>query len=349
MSRLLPALLLLAACSTPTSQAQTIDATPGVKVTAITADERPMPRFITLTGSLTAHRESRVAADGMGAVARTFVERGTEVAAGDPLVQLDTRAAGISAAEARAQVDASRAAVDLARSECARADRLFAENAINTAEHERAKAQCTQSQAQAEGAVARQRMAGKTLGDATVRAPFAGIIVERNINVGEYVRPGQQVALLVSIDRLRLELTVPEAMLHSVKVGQKLSFGVTALPGERFEGIVRFVSPAVRAGSRDFIVEAEVDNANRRLASGMFATARLEVAQVARVVIPATALRRNGGSPRVFLVVDGRLEERVVQLGPEQGGAITVLAGVKKGDKVVNQPGADLFDGAKVL
>jgi membrane fusion protein (multidrug efflux system) len=349
MRRLLPALLLLAACSTPTSEAQTIDAEPAVKVTTITAEEKPMPRFVTLTGSLAANRESKVAADGMGTVSRTFVERGSEVAVGDPLVQLDTRAAGLSAAEARSQVESTRAAVELARSECARADKLFAEKAINAAEHDRAKAQCTQSQAMAEGALARQRMAGKALVDATVRAPFGGMIVERNVQVGEYVRPGQQVALLVEIDRLRLELTVPEALLHSVKVGQKLTFGATALPGESWDGVVRFVSPAVRTGSRDFIVEAEVENAKRRLAAGMFATARLEVAQVTSIVVPVTALKKGGGSPRVFAVVEGRLEERVVQLGPEQGGVVTVLAGVKKGDKIVNLPAANLWDGARVL
>jgi membrane fusion protein, multidrug efflux system len=351
MTRKLPLLLLtVAACSTPTSQAQTIDAPPPVKVVSAKAELRPMPRYVTLTGSLAANRESKVAADGMGTVAQTFIERGTQIVAGAPLVKLDTRAAGLSAAEARAQVDATRAAVDLAKAECARSDKLYAEHAINEAQHDRAKAECTQAQSQAQAAVVRQRMAGKTLGDATVRAPFTGMIVERNVNVGEYVRPGQQVAVLVDVSSLRLELTVPEAMLHSVAVGQKVSFTASALPGESFEGTIRFVSPAVRIGSRDFIVEAEVDNAERRLAAGMFATARVSGAPVPTVVAPVTALRKvERSSPRLFVVVDGKLEERVVQLGPEQNGVVSVLAGLAAGETIVTQVTPALFDGARVL
>src|SRR6185295_19405618 len=162
----------LAARDVATSNAQTnaqkVD--PAVTVTTTAVGTRALPRTLTLTGTLTASRESAVAADVTGKVAEIFVERGSRVRAGAALVRLDRRSAALMEAEAQSQAAAARSQATLASTECARADKLFAEGAINQAEHDRARAGCESAMQSAQAATAREQLAGKTVGDLIVKA-----------------------------------------------------------------------------------------------------------------------------------------------------------------------------------
>src|SRR5206468_6135167 len=122
----------------------------------------------------------------------------------------DARGAGFSAAEARAQVTAARVQSERAKRDCARAKELLGQQAINQAEFDRMTADCQATAAQAEAALAREDMASKAIGDSIIRAPFAGVVDQRTVDVGEYVRAGNPVATVVELDPLRLQLTVPE-------------------------------------------------------------------------------------------------------------------------------------------
>src|SRR5512143_2311743 len=232
-----------------------------LKVETTTVGEKPVPTFITITGSLSANRISQVASDGTGKVTQTFVERGTLVNAGAPLVKLDARSANLSAAEARAQVQAARVQSERAKRDCARAKELLGQGAINQAEFDRMTAECQATAAQAEAALAREDLAAKAVGDAIIRAPYAGIVDQRNVDVGEYVRAGNPVATVVEIDPLRLTLTVPESYVGKVSEGQKVEFEVAAYPdAPPFQATVKYLGAAMRAASRDLVVEAVVDN-----------------------------------------------------------------------------------------
>jgi membrane fusion protein (multidrug efflux system) len=341
----------LSGCTTSVSQARANDtqADHKVDVALATVSERAMPHYLTLTGTLTANRSSQVAADGVGRVRDTFVERGSFVKQGDLLVRLDARAAQLSDSEARAQVEASRSQRDVAQRECERAERLFADRAIGQAEYDRLKAQCSVTQWSSEAAMARAGMANKALGDAAVRAPFSGMVVERFVSLGEYVRPGAAVAEVVEIDPLRLELTVPESEVGQVSAGQNVSFEVTAFPGERFAAQIARLAPAVRKGTRDLVVEAVVANPGGKLLPGMFALARIELARANKPVVPLAALRGEGSKSRLFAVVNGRLEERLVQLGEREGDVVAVEKGVRAGDRIAQlATDKNLQDGLRV-
>jgi membrane fusion protein, multidrug efflux system len=342
-------LLALAGCTERVSHA---DAARGaekiLKVETITVAERPVAQHLTLTGSLAANRRSMVASDGTGKALATFVERGAYVRAGEPLVRLDTRGAVLSRAEAHAQVAAARTLSERARADCARAEGLFAQEAISRADHDRMMAECRAAAAQAEAATARESLAGKALGDAVVRAPFAGVIDERSVTIGEYVRTGQPVATIVEIDPLRLELTVPESSVASVREGQEVAFEVAAFPDEVFRGTIRHLGGSMRRASRDLVVEAVVANPERRLRPGMFAVARVAIGVAPLPVIPLAAVRLGGEHPRVYAVQGGRLEERLVQLGRPEGDEVAVLAGVRPGDRLVTGELAELRDGLRV-
>jgi RND family efflux transporter MFP subunit len=153
---------------------------------------------------------------------------------------------------------------------------------------------------------------------------------------------------MVSIDVLRLELTVPEASITRVATGGTLTFEVPAFPGRTFSGTVRFVGAAVREMTRDLVAEAEVPNPDRALRPGMFAAVSLAAGDAPAPAVPKAALLQKEGSLRVFAVVDHRLEERVVQRGVEKDGFVAVVRGLKAGDKVVAAPTDALQNGQPV-
>ena len=351
--RRLPSLLLLlplaAACARAgASPAPAAAAEPTVAVSTIAVTTRAVPRAITLTGTLTANRSSDVAADATGKVAAAPIERGTLVAAGAVLIRLDRRSAALAAAEARAQADVARTQQAAAETECARTDTLLAAGAINRAEHERQQSACEASRSTAAAARARAQMAGKTLGDATVRAPFRGLIADRLVSEGEFVHPETKVATLVEIDTLRLELSVPEAAVPAVTAAGDVVFQVAAFPAERFHAKVRYVGPAVRRQTRDLLVEAVVPNPGHRLLPGMFATASLLTGAAPQAVIPAAAIKHDGEVDRVYVVAGGRAEERLVALGERASDGVAIVSGLKPGERVVSPLSGALRDGAKV-
>jgi membrane fusion protein (multidrug efflux system) len=343
---------LLAACEVPASNAQgkspPIDPAVTVKTSAV--GTRALPRTLTLTGTLTASRESAVAADVTGKVAETYVERGSRVRAGAPLVRLDRRQAALMEAEAQSQAAVARSQATLASAECARADKLFGEGAINQAEHDRARAQCESAIQSASAATAREQLAGKTIGDLIVKAPFDGVVGDRFVNPGEYVRPDSRVATVVQLGELRLELGVPENALAAFATGTTVRFKVPAYPDETFTGKVRFVGTSVRRATRDLLVEAVVANKDERLRPGMFAVAELQLGQTTLPVVPKSALRSDerAGTDRVFVVADGRLIERLVHKGPASGDSVAIQAGLAAGEQIVIAPAANLRDGLRV-
>src|SRR5262249_26960789 len=159
-----------------------------------------------------------------------------------------------------------------ARRDCQRAKELLAERAINQAEFDRMTAECQATAAQAQAALARENLAAKAVGDAIIRAPFAGFVDQRMVDVGEDRRGGNPVASVVEIQTLRLALTVPEAYVGKIAKGQKVEFDVAAYPdAPPFQATVKYLAAAMRTQSRDLVVEAVVDNASGKLRPGMFA------------------------------------------------------------------------------
>ena len=317
------------------------------QVSLVAAATRAWPRTLTLTGTINANRDSDVAADAVGKVIATYVERGSVVKRGAPLVALDRRSAALAQEQAQAQAAIATSQLDLAKMECDRADRLFREGAINKAAFDRARSECQTAKLQAQGAAAGARMASKSLGDAVVRAPFAGMVVEKLVTEGEYVRPDSRVLRLVQMDTLRLELAVPEAALAQITASQDVKFRVGAFGQETFSGRIRYVGSAVRRESRDLLVEAIVQNADGRLRPGMFATADVTVGEDQHVVVPAAAVRTGNDSQddRVFVFKDGKLEERLVHVAAHDGGLVAVARGLKAGERLVANAEGDWHDG----
>jgi membrane fusion protein (multidrug efflux system) len=354
-------------------------------VLTATAVEEPVTRFIRVSGTLTAEAEAEVAAEIAGRVVSTPVERGSAVVAGARLIGIAAAEADAQAREAQAnaaQIEArlgvtngeafeiervpevanARAAQQLARSEFDRARQLHEARLLAQAEFDQRSAQSVASERQYEvakntaaqqyqslmAARARVAVAQKALDDTVVRAPFAGVVGQRFVSVGDYVTRGTKVASVMRVDPLRVELTVPEQYVSSVESGRAVTFVVDAYPGETFSGQVRYVSPSVTAETRALTVEAVVSNPTRRLKPGFFATARIEQAARPGILVPSGAVRIVAGTARVFVVSGDRAEERIVVTGDVVGDRIDITSGLKAGEQVASSSVEQLVDGVRV-
>jgi membrane fusion protein (multidrug efflux system) len=341
--------LAVAACSHGSADETTAaPAAAKVHVQTVVVAEQQVPNLLRLTGVLSSNERTDLAANAAGRVVKTFVERGDHVLQGAILAQLDARSAALSRAEAEANVTSASEQLKNLNADCQRYVGLLAKGAITQQEYDRQTTSCHTQAATEEAARARAAEAMQTVADSTIRAPFAGLVAERFVHVGDYVHADTRVVTLLVDNPLRLELTVPEANVGSVHPGLTVSFETVSLPGRVFTATVKFMGGEIREATRDLVVEAVTDNQDHALLPGMFVTAQLPVGEVTAPVVPATALVAHMQDQSVFAVVDGHLEERVVQLGPKVGELVAVADGVKKGEQVVVSPPAGVTDGVLV-
>jgi membrane fusion protein (multidrug efflux system) len=345
------AVLALAACHKPDEASASPlprEAAASLHLQTVTATERPMPVYLTLTGTLRASAESDIAADVNGKVVQTYAERGQPVKRGQLLVLVDSRGSTLAATAAQAQSRMAQSQLDQAQRDCERVKHLLETGAISQAEYDRQTAACTSQQWSAAAAEAQQQSATKLVGDANIRAPFDGILGERYVNVGQYVQPSTRVASEYAPDPLRLQLTVPEANLAVIAQDMPVNFTVTAYGDQSFAGRVKFISPNIRESTRDLVIEALVPNADLRLKPGMFAVAKVRLGDQVLPVVPRDSVVRDEAGARVFVVVEKQVQERLVQLGEPQGDMAAVTSGIKAGESVVVHPSPDVRDGARV-
>jgi membrane fusion protein (multidrug efflux system) len=378
----------LAGCSTKAESADAIAAKTADPIAIATAavESRAIDRYLRVTGSLVADAQAEVSAETAGRVIETPVERGTRVAQGALLIRISPSetAAQLQEAEANAaQIEArlglagqqtfdrmrvpdvmnAKASLELAEAEFNRMRALVDQKVISQSEfdqrrtqleaarqsYQAAQNQADQSYRSLEAARARILLARKAVADTSVKAPIAGLVGERLVSVGDYVTRGQKVATVVRVDPLRVELTVPEQHVSLVKAGQQVRLTVDAYPGEEFPATIRFVSPALRSDQRALTVEAITLNADGRLKPGLFATALVRQPDAApALLVPASAVETVAGTSRVYVVKDGKIEERIVTTGEKLQTSIEITSGVAKGDSVASEPKGRLTDGQQV-
>ncbi len=319
-----------------------------LKVTSAPVVEQSVRRTIPVTGTLAADLRSELTANASGRILKTFVERGQRVEKGTMLAQVDVRSSAASLAQAQAEVASAKTQLDAARAECQRYDALVARGAITRQEHDKQTASCNDQLSALNVSQARASSAAIAVGDGTIRAPFAGVITERQVSAGDYVQPTSKVVTLVVSHPLRLKMTVPERRIVDVKDGALVTFSPVALPDKVFSGTVKYISGEVREATRDVIIEAIVANADGALLPGMFVSASLGAGERAMPVVPKSAVFAVGDEHGIYVVKDHRLEQRLVLLGPAIGDSIAIEEGAAKGDVVVTAPSPSLFNGAKV-
>ena len=269
-----------------------------------------------------------------------------------------------------AEVGSARVALELAEKQLRRFERLIESGDVSRSSYDQQKAQRDQLQQQYEAAltVARQNYAAvqtaraavtsartqietqrKAISDAVVTAPISGYVADRPADLGEYVTTSTKVATIVSTNPLRMRIDIPEQAISSVQVGQGVSVNVSAYPDRSFSGRVARISPNVTATSRTLTVEAEIENGDGLLKPGQFATVRIQqAASDQAVLVPARAVHTEGTSSHIFVIRNGRAEQRQVQLGQTEGDLVEIRSGVAAGEQVATSNIEQLSDGMAV-
>lgn len=334
--------------SGPTARSAATEAPP-VAVRIVPTHEVKVPKVLTLSGTLIGSEESEVAAGAAGKILSTTVERGSVVKKGAVLVRLDARALSAQALDAQAQLGSLKAQQAQALLDCERNEQMLKKGAISRSDYDRSKTACETTKWSVAGAEARKTLTAEALRDTEIRAPFSGLVVERKVSAGEYVRADSQVVTLVAVDSLRVELTVPEADVANIKPGMIVDFHTSAgNGGVAHRGRIRYIGPSVRRQTRDAIVEAVVENAGHDLRPGMFVTAKMALGEQSLPAVPQTAVRTEGNLRHVFVAAGGRLEDRLVQAAEAQNGQVPILSGLKTGEPIVAELTPAVRDGARV-
>lgn len=194
------------------------------------------------------------------------------------------------------------------------------------------------------------KIAEKRRGDTVVRAPFDGVVGEKLISAGQFVKDNIGILKVIKVYPMRLRLEMPEAAANAVKIGTPLTFTTDAALGANFEAIVRELNPSLDAKNRTLTAEARLSKPDNRLRPGMFVQVKLVTERTAKIVtVPRQALYSIAGLTKLFKIENGVAKLVTFVPGPELDGFVEVPGGLlQNGDRVAINELAALTDGAKV-
>ncbi|HUL92910.1 MAG TPA: efflux RND transporter periplasmic adaptor subunit [Burkholderiales bacterium] len=282
-------------------------------------------------GTLRAVRGADLAAELPGLITAIHFQSGQEVAEGAPLVQLNNESDV-------ARLQSLMAAVELAEANYDRDQKQLAIQAVSQAVVDADAATLKSAKAQ----VAEQRaLVAKKL----VRAPFAGRLGIRAVDVGQYVNAGTKLVTLQALDPVYVDFYAPQKSLGRIALGQKVVLKTDAFQGQQFAGEVSSIDPKVDPATRNVQVRATVRNPKRSLLPGMFATVVIASGGPQRfLTLPQTAVSYNPYGDTVFVVEETKgkdekvalvAQQKFVTTGEARGDQVAILTGIKEGDTVV--------------
>jgi membrane fusion protein (multidrug efflux system) len=317
---------------------------PPEAVTTLVAREEAFPSTLKAIGSVTSPQGVTVSADLPGIVSEIAFESGTSVRAGALLVRLDTR-------QENAQLAAAQAQLELARLSLDRIGDLLPKGVISRAEYDRAVAE----HKQAEARVGEIRA---TIQRKQIRAPFAGILGIRQVNLGQYLTGGSPVVPLQSLDPIYVNFSVPQQQVAPLKIGGALRVTAEGMAGSEMVGRISAIDSVVDEATRNVHVQATLSNPGGRLRPGMFVEALVDVgAPESAIALPASAIGYAPYGDSVYVVEDVKdpkgatyrgVRQQFVKLGAGRGDQVAVLSGVKAGEEVVSSGVFKLRNGAAV-
>lgn len=307
-------------------------------------EELWQPRM-SAVGSVVADQGTVVSTEADGIVREIRFKDGSHVKAGDVLVQLDT---DIEVAQLReAQAAAELAAVNFKRSK-----ELIDSRSVSQQELDQAQVTLKQALAKVEnlrGVIARK----------TVRAPFAGKLGIRQVNVGQFLPKGSPVVSLQSLDPVRVEFSMPQQRLGELAEGLKVVVTTDAYTSSTFEGSITAINPDLDFKTRSVRVQATLPNPDGRLRPGMFVSVDVVQNNPQKVLmIPSTAVLYAPYGDSIFLIEEGKADDgtttmavrqQFVRLGARQGDFVIVRQGLKAGDRVVSTGVFKLRPGMEVV
>lgn len=321
-------------------------AMPPTVVTATAAKQEAWGNSLSASGSIAAVQGVTISAEMPGKIVKIAFEAGAAVKAGDLLVQLDT-------STEEAQLQAAEATAALAKANLARAKDLRESNTNSLAELDAADAQAKQALAQAESI--RSVIAKKT-----IRAPFAGRLGLRLVNLGQILRDGDSITTLQTLDPIYVNFSMPQQRLALLKPDTVVRVTTDAAPGQVFEGKINAVNSEVDPITRNIRAQATLANQEEKLRAGMFANVEVVLPSQEQVLtIPVTAVLYAPYGDSVFIIDEKKdektgkvqqvLRQQFIRVGSNRGDFVSVVDGLKPGEQVVTSGVFKLRPGMHVV
>ena len=303
-----------------------------------------------LSGELGAEKEAQVRAEVAGSVVQVFVETGQRVATGTALARIDATTASAAELSARTGVTAQEAQAAQAKKELDRSERLNTAGAIADRDLENARLAYSTAMAQLANVKSAYAQANKQLRNATVRAPFDGVVATKVVSVGDVVQPGAQLFTVVDPKSMRLEAAVPAAQVGQIRIGMPVAFKVSGYGNRSFSGTVKRVSPVADPTTRQVMILASIPNSAGTLVGGLFAEGRVNAELRSAMVLPSTAIDQRGPKPVVMRLRGGRVERVAVTLGirDDQRENYEIMQGLQRGDTVLLGAAQAIGEGKQV-
>ena len=287
---------------------------------------------LTAIGSVAAVQGVTLTPDIPGTVREIAFESGAVVSKGDLLVRLDT-------SSEEAQLRAIEAQVELARLNLARMRSLRTDNMVSQSDLDTAEATMKQNQANADAIRA-------TIEKKTIRAPFAGRLGIRLINLGEYLDTGKPIVSLQSLSPIYADFSLPQQELARLKTSLRVRVTTDTYPDRQFDGILTTINPALDQTTRSVGLQATFANPDQLLRPGMFIRAEVLLPEEQSVlVIPATAVLSAPYGDSVYVIEskpgpDGKpaliVRQQLIRTGLARGDFLSVESGLKPGDRIVS-------------
>lgn len=347
-ARMAAAAALFAASLLPTTAAAqqpgSPPAQPPAKVVAGLAEQRTMAPHIAVPGTVHSRQDAEVAAEIAGRV--TWVaEAGARVEAGDPIARLDTRELALRGEELEAQIRSLQSQLTFQTREAQRLEKLAAGNNTTVSRLEEAQSRRdTLAQDLARVRTQRERVA-LDMERAVVRAPFAGQIATRMLEVGEYSSPGAKVARLVAVDDVEVRVQVPVALAPQLREGMEVGLGDGGAAGQ---GRISRIIPVGEAQSRTFEVRVALPDGHWVVGGAVTVSLPSSAAQQVVAVHRDALVMRAGGTYVFRLNAENKAERLTVSTGTELDGWVEIQGGVDAGDRIIVRGAERLRDGQTV-
>jgi membrane fusion protein, multidrug efflux system len=342
--------VLLSACGGSSSPQQTAGGGGAVSAQVETVREQTLPIHASFPGSVASADQVQVASRLMGYVQQVHVHEGEQVTKGQLLLSLDPTNVRGSIDQARAAVAKAKAALAEARTKFDRYQALYAQKAVPKQQFQQIETGYQVAKGDHAAAVAALAKANAELSYAEVRAPFAGVVVDKLIDAGQLAAPGQQLLTLQSAGHLQVHVQVDTEAFNHLRLGQRVVVIVDRGDGKvrRLEGTVERLVQAADPMTHTHSVKIGLPPQSP-VQSGTYARVQIDVGARQGIVVPPSAVHRRAGIEGVFVVDrEGLAAFRMVRLGERFDGGVVVLAGLVPGDRVIVGARGELDNGVRI-
>ena len=320
-----------------------------VNVRAALVEKRSLKPFIESVGTLKPDEEVVVSSEIDGILRELKVQEGSVVSKGMLLAQINDTDYRLELSRAEAALRQVNASLANAKVEFERKEALYKEALVTRQQYDDMVARRLLAEGEVDRAGGTLDLAREKLAKTKIHAPIAGIIREKKVTPGDYVRNGTPLLYLTRNNPIKLSFTVSEKDVARLKTGQECLFKVDAFPEREFKGKLSVIYPNLEERTRSLQVEALVPNPQLLLKPGLFARVTLYTGgAVDKAIVPVTALLYENNKIKVFVVEGDQAKERIVQVGGKYGEYMEIVEGLKGGEQLVVVGQNNLAEGVKV-